>query len=94
MSMLIGEKIKKIRLERKISQEKLANHLYVSRQTISRWETGKVIPNMDNILQLSTFLMNQSVSLLEKKKQNQKSKLCNLQLMHQKKKIMPSMVML
>ncbi|AMB97604.1 hypothetical protein AWM74_04885 [Aerococcus urinaeequi] len=55
MSMLIGEKIKKIRLERKISQEKLANHLYVSRQTISRWETGKVIPNMDNILQLSTF---------------------------------------
>lgn len=53
--MLIGEKIKKIRLERKISQEKLASHLYVSRQTISRWETGKVIPNMDNILQLSTF---------------------------------------
>lgn len=53
--MLIGEKIKKIRLERKISQEKLANRLYVSRQTISRWETGKVIPNMDNILQLSTF---------------------------------------
>lgn len=33
----------------------MANHIYVSRQTISRWETGKVIPNMDNIMQLSTF---------------------------------------
>ena len=38
--MEIGIQIKKYRNNMKISQEELAEKVYVSRQTISNWETG------------------------------------------------------
>lgn len=36
----IGSKIKVVRMEKKLTQEQLAEQLEVSRQTISNWETG------------------------------------------------------
>lgn len=36
----IGSKIKAVRMEKKLTQEQLAEQLEVSRQTISNWETG------------------------------------------------------
>lgn len=36
--MEIGRQIKKYRLERKMSQEELADKVYVTRQTVSNWE--------------------------------------------------------
>lgn len=53
--MTIGENIRRIRTTKKMSQEELAKQLFVSRQTISRWETGKVLPTMENVLELVTF---------------------------------------
>lgn len=38
--MLVGEKLKKLRKARGLSQEALANDLNVSRQSISKWELG------------------------------------------------------
>lgn len=38
--MEIGNQIKKYRTELKLSQEELADKIFVSRQTISNWETG------------------------------------------------------
>ena len=38
--MEIGEKIRRIRIERGLTQEELAEKVYVTRQTVSNWETG------------------------------------------------------
>lgn len=52
---MIARKIKELRLESDMSQQELADKLYVSRQTVSRWESGKTIPTMDNLIELSIF---------------------------------------
>lgn len=51
--MLIGEKIKIIREDRKISQEQMAKSLNVSGQAVSNWERGKGYPDISNIIRLS-----------------------------------------
>ncbi|MBZ5961764.1 helix-turn-helix domain-containing protein [Leuconostoc gasicomitatum] len=51
--MLIGEKIKIIREDRKISQEQMARSLNVSGQAVSNWERGKGYPDISNIIRLS-----------------------------------------
>ena len=38
--MEIGERLQQLRKEKGISQEKLAEQLHVTRQAISKWETG------------------------------------------------------
>ena len=38
--MGIGERLQQLRKEKGISQEKLAEQLHVTRQAISKWETG------------------------------------------------------
>lgn len=49
----IGERIAGYRKERKISQEDLAAVLNVSRQTISKWETGDTSPDVYNAVALA-----------------------------------------
>ena len=41
--MELGKQIKKYRQELQLSQEELADHVYVSRQTISNWEMTKAV---------------------------------------------------
>ena len=41
------------RLHGGMTQEKLAERMGVSRQTISKWETGEVYPELDKLLELS-----------------------------------------
>lgn len=53
--MSIGEKIYNLRKEKNMSQEDLANVLNVSRQTISKWETGDSNPDFDKIVPLCNF---------------------------------------
>ncbi len=50
--MKFGENIKKLRKSKKISQEDLAEKMQVSRQSVSKWETGDAYPEMNNILEL------------------------------------------
>ncbi|HIX37782.1 MAG TPA: helix-turn-helix domain-containing protein [Candidatus Blautia pullistercoris] len=38
--MEIGERLQQLRKEKGISQEKLAEQLHVTRQAVSKWETG------------------------------------------------------
>lgn len=45
--MTIGEKIKQLRSEKGLSQEKLAERLNVSRSAIAKWETDGGIPEID-----------------------------------------------
>ncbi len=58
--MEVGTQIKKYRSNMGISQEELAEKVYVSRQTVSNWETGKNYPDIHSVLLLSSVF---SVSL-------------------------------
>ena len=51
--MKLSDKIISLRKSNGMSQEDLAEKLSVSRQTISRWESGTAMPDADNILQVS-----------------------------------------
>ena len=53
--MTIGERLLKLRKERNLSQEDLANVLDVSRQTISKWETDQSTPDFDKIIPLCNY---------------------------------------
>lgn len=55
MTSSIGTRIKELRKKRNISQEDLANELYVSRQTISKWESDIVSPDIKNIEMISKY---------------------------------------
>lgn len=48
--MKFGENLKNIRKSKNISQEYLAEKLGVSRQSVSKWETGENFPSMNNIM--------------------------------------------
>lgn len=50
--MNLDEKLIQYRREREISQEALAEQLGVSRQAISKWETGESMPELSNLLAL------------------------------------------
>lgn len=63
--MEIGKQIKKYRTDRKLSQEALAERIFVSRQTISNWENDKNYPDMKSLLLLSS-LFNVSLDILVK----------------------------
>lgn len=50
---MYGEKIKAKRKELNLSQEDLANKIFVTRQAISKWENDKATPTMTNLRELS-----------------------------------------
>ena len=50
--MTIGEKIAKFRVERGYSQEQLAEFAEVSRQSVSKWEMGRALPQIDKLSRL------------------------------------------
>ena len=51
--MELGKQIKMHRQEARLSQEELANRVYVSRQTISNWENDKNYPDVSSLVLLS-----------------------------------------
>lgn len=63
--MEIGEQIKKYRTEMGLSQDRLAEKIFVSRQTISNWENNKNYPDVKSLLLLSC-LFNVSLDMLVK----------------------------
>lgn len=51
--MSIGEKLKTCRKEANLTQEHVAEHINVSRQTISNWENNKTLPDIYSLISLS-----------------------------------------
>ncbi|MDI0268088.1 helix-turn-helix transcriptional regulator [Clostridioides difficile] len=47
-----GENLKRLRKERNLSQEQLSEMLNVSRQAISKWESNKTYPDIENLMLL------------------------------------------
>ncbi|TLG80750.1 helix-turn-helix domain-containing protein [Vagococcus zengguangii] len=52
----IGERIKKFRQEKELTQQALAEKLHVSRSAISNWEIGRNYPDLDVVILLSDVL--------------------------------------
>lgn len=86
--MTFGSKIQKLRKEKGLSQDALAELLCVSRQAISKWELGEAMPDISNAIQLSQFfhvsldfLMNDEytsdadIPAVKETEQNEKSRL-------------------
>ena len=67
--MEIGKKLKNVRIEAGLTQEKAAEKIDVSRQTISNWENEKSYPDIISVIALSDLY---SVSLDELLKGDQK----------------------
>lgn len=65
--MTLGEKITHLRIVNNISQEKLASLLEVSRQSISKWESGESLPQIEKILELSKLFKITTDELLDDK---------------------------
>ena len=49
----VGKNIRRLRNEKRMTQDELAEKLFVSRQTISNYETGKSNPNIDMLLKIA-----------------------------------------
>ena len=51
--MEFGNKLYELRKEKGLSQEELASHLEVTRQTVSKWELGESTPDLDKLVLLA-----------------------------------------
>ena len=73
MSMLFAETLKRLRTEKEISQRELAERIYVTRSTITRWESGSRLPDAAMIARLSGVLGVDSNILLSAAAQSDES---------------------
>ena len=60
--MEFNEKLQELRKNRDLTQEELAESLYVSRTAVSKWESGRGYPNIESLKEISKFF---SVSIDE-----------------------------
>ena len=51
----IGKLLQELRKERGLNQEQLAEQMGVARRTVSRWETGSNMPDLDMLIELADF---------------------------------------
>lgn len=83
--MDIANKLKNKRKEHNLTQEQISQKLHVSRQTISNWETGKSVPDIYNLVELSNLydisldelIKEDIVMMKELKKENKVRKMIN-----------------
>lgn len=79
--MELSEKLKKLRADKKMTQENLAEVLHVSRTTISSWENGRSYPDLEMIVVISDyfetsldFLLREDKKMIKKLSFDTKSK--------------------
>lgn len=90
--MKFGDNLKRLRKSKKISQEQLAEKMNVSRQSVSKWETGEAYPEMNNILELCKIfhcrvndLVNDSIIDMDSLDEETKTNIVTLQKEEQSK---------
>ena len=85
--MEFHEKLQELRKNRGLTQEELAEALYVSRTAISKWESGRGYPNIDSLKEISKFFSvsiddllsgEKLLSIAEKENQSNIRSLCDL----------------
>lgn len=55
--MTLGEKLKKLRTDKDLTQEELAEILYVSRTAVSKWESGRGFLNIESLKAISKYFL-------------------------------------
>ena len=55
MNIYFADKLKSLRVDKKVSQEKLAQYLNVSFQAVSKWETGNSYPDITLLPDIARF---------------------------------------
>lgn len=51
----VNQMIKRLRLEKNLNQEQLAEQLHVTRQAVSNWENGKTQPDIEMLMKIAEF---------------------------------------
>ena len=69
MRILFGEQLRRLRIEKGVSQQQLAEMIHVDRSAIARWETGSRLPDVAMISLLSASLGVDVAELLHASKQ-------------------------
>lgn len=70
--MKIGMFFKELRKEKGLTQEQLAQRLRVSRRTVSRWETGSNMPDLDILIEMSDYYEVELRELLDGERKDEK----------------------
>ena len=85
--MEFNEKLKELRSSRGLTQEELAEALFVSRTAISKWELGRGYPSIDSLKEISTFFSvtidnlvsgEKLLSIAEKENKSNMRNLCSI----------------
>ena len=53
--MEFNEKLQELRKQKNLTQEELAQSLYISRTAVSKWESGRGLPSIDSLKAISRF---------------------------------------
>lgn len=62
---MFGDKIKTLRTSHNLSQVQLAEHLKVSKQTISNWENNNILPSIEMLINIAKYFSVSTDYLLE-----------------------------
>ena len=85
--MEFHEKLQELRKNRGLTQEELAEALFVSRTAISKWESGRGYPNIDSLKQIASFFSvtiddllsgEKVLSIAEKENKSNMRNMCHL----------------
>ena len=85
--MEFHEKLQELRKSRGLTQEELAEVLYVSRTAISKWESGRGYPNIDSLKEIAAYFSvtidellsgEKLLSIAEKENKSNLKKMCDL----------------
>ena len=71
---MFKDKLRELRKSRNISQEKLANDIYVSRSAVAKWEQGRGVPSKESLELICKYFEIDENELLDKK---ETIELCN-----------------
>ena len=55
MELYIGENVKRLRREKGITQETLAEYMHVSTPAVSKWERGETLPDISMVIPLASY---------------------------------------
>ena len=72
MDLMIGDKLKKLRRNRDLTQEEVAAHIGISYQAISKWERGDGYPDITMLPTLADYFGVSTDYLLGKEEQKEK----------------------
>lgn len=55
METIFKQRLKELRIEKSITQQKLANDIHYSLSIVNKWENGKKSPNLDALIVLAKY---------------------------------------